>query len=334
MDRFPGDDHPHFAIHHCTPVPYAGTPGDIPVPLVLPEIDREAACQPVTPGMPPVRHGVLPSPDVLRLIVPQIADAPVITRPRITGERIAFPVAKPIPFDPLSPPPDVPTAAPSGPATGAASLPVDRAAPEPTFTRPALLERFDPVFGYLIYLALGLGTFFLDVGGRYVVLWTFLIVMGGVLTLLDRVERPERISTARLIWGLGIGVLVGLPLLVLAGPGLASTAGILFPGIGPVALFQLLALTGPLGETLFFRGVLQDRRGFAASVLAVGLASLLFYWPAASATPVYLGVAAIFSTALAAVYSYVKMRYGLFAAFACQMTGNMMLVFLPGLLLG
>jgi hypothetical protein len=325
----------HFAVHYGVPLFHGGVPPDALAPPILAEVDELAARKPVTPGLPPLRHCPLPSPDALRLIVPQIEVAPPRRAPGIAGQRVDFPVAGPPPVRRLSPAPTTTPAAAIAPDAGPdVRAPTPAPAPEEAFTRPALLEQFDPVFAYLLYMALGLGTLFLDIETRYVALWTVLITLGGALTLLDAGERPERIATANLAWGFGIGLVIGLPILILAGPGLAATTAILFPGVTPATLFQLLALTGPLGETLFFRGVLQDRRGFATSVVAVGLAGVLLYWPAASATPVYLGVAAVFSTALAAVYSYVRTRYGLAAAYVCQATANLMLMFLPLLLTG
>jgi membrane protease YdiL (CAAX protease family) len=97
-------------------------------------------------------------------------------------------------------------------------------------------------------------------------------------------------------------------------------------------LFQSLVFVGALGETLFFRGILQDQRGILISVLAAGASSVLFFWPAASHAPVYLVAAALFTTVLAGVYSFVRTRYGLAAAYVCQVTVNLMLLFVPSLL--
>ena len=48
---------------------------------------------------------------------------------------------------------------------------------------------------------------------------------------------------------------------------------------------------------------------------------------------VFLFVALVFSSVLAGVYGYVNGRYGLIAAYACQVTANVMLLFIPGVLL-
>jgi hypothetical protein len=64
------------------------------------------------------------------------------------------------------------------------------------------------------------------------------------------------------------------------------------------------------------------------------VAGIVLYWPAAIQSPVYLAAAAIFTTVLAGVYGFVRGRYGLSAALVCQMTVNVMLLMVPGLLAG
>lgn len=317
-----GSEPPYFAAHHSIPVYYGQAEDQLPEPVMLPVIDASAARRPHTPGMPPLNHVALPAPDELRLIILQAPAAEPVLRSRIPARPEAFPVPEMPRIQPL-------TVAAEAPAPSPEQV---KAILGPTYTRPAILDQIDPLFAYLVYLALGLGTLFLDLGLRYVIMSLVLIVMGGGLSLLETTEKLDRITVSNLVWGGGIGLVVGLPLLVLVGPGLSATNAILFPELSTAALLQLLAITGPLGETLFFRGVFQDRRGFAGSVIAAGISSALFYWPAAAAAPVYLGVSVIFSTALAAVYSYVKMRYGIASAALCQVTANMMLLFLPGLL--
>lgn len=306
--------------------------GEYVEPVIVP-VDREAANKPITPGMPPLMHIPLLPPDAWKVPVPQgSVEQPVQTnRQLLTGQRVAFPVAPSPGIQPIS--------------TGisASPLPIESTSvidppgnPAGIIIEPPAAEssaqRFDPVYPYLLYLALGFGTLYinLDAVARYTILWVALIIIGGLLGLLDPSGQPQEITPTGLGWGFSIGLVFSLPLLILVGSGLSNLSVALFPEAGAALLFQSLAVVGPIGETLFFRGAILDRRGFAASVIAAGLSSLLFFWPAAAATWTYLIAAVLFSTVLAGIYSFVCTRYGLAASYICQVTINLMLLFVPG----
>lgn len=325
---------PGYAVHHSRPLVHGGQAMPEVPPLVAPPVDREAARRPLRPGLPPLVHVPLPPPSAYQIAVPHLPDEqaagasalPVGGRLPLIRERPSFPVATPPPAVPIGsaplPSPDPPQAA--------------RPASAPSSTvRLAPILRLDPLYAYLLYLALGLGTLYLgvlDLMGRYTVLWAALIALGVALTLAGGEVEPRTLSPTNLGWGFSFGLVFSLPLLVLVSGGLADLTDVLFRGAGVALLFQSLAFVGPLGETLFFRGALQEQRGFVASVLAAGFSAALFYWPAASGAPVYLVAAIIFSTVLAGIYSFVRMRYGLSAALTCQMTVNLILLFIPHLL--
>jgi membrane protease YdiL (CAAX protease family) len=183
-----------------------------------------------------------------------------------------------------------------------------------------------------LYIALGLGTLVIELETRYAVLWIILAAMGALLTLVDPEKPLDPITVPSLIWGLGIGLVIGLPLLSLTGPGLADTSRLLFPDSSLALLLLALVFAIPLSETLFFRGALQERHGLVISIVGAGASTVLLYWPAASSSPVYLIAVAVFYTVLAGIYSFIRDRYGLAAAYLCQVTINLMLIFLPRLL--
>jgi hypothetical protein len=307
--------------------------GEYVEPVIVP-VDAEAANRPVTPGMPPLLHIPLPPPETWKVPVPQAPEEqPVQTnRQFLTGQRVAFPVAPSPGIQPISsgvaasPPPIESTSVIAPPAN-----PVSIAAgPAAAGESPA--QRVDPVYPYLLYLALGFGTLYinLDVVTRYTILWTVLIIMGALLGLLGPAKQPGEMTPTGLGWGFSIGLVFSLPLLILVGSGLSNLSTALFPDMGAALLFQSLAVVGPMGETLFFRGAILDRRGFAASIITAGLSSLLFFWPAAVTAWTYLIAAVLFSTVLAGIYSFVRTRYGLAASYICQVTINLMLLFVPG----
>ncbi len=325
-----------IVLHHCMPESYGELSyDDILPPLILLPVDLEVARRPVNPGMPPLFYPPLPLPEAFQLIVPQCPPRPPERKPAISYERVAFPVPRSPDFQPSATPPaeDAATgsALPGGASTAAAASMAEAVSKRPR--RPSWLEQIDPLYAYLLYLALGLGTLYLqDVAARQTILWTALLVLGGLLTLVDT-DMSHGMTSGSLAWGLGIGAVIGLPLFILAGPGLAATAAALYPDLDSGALFQALIFVGPLGETFFFRGVLQDRRGIGISILGAGLGYIIFYLPAlAAGTPVYLIAAVFFFTVMAGVYSYVRNRYGLAAALLCQSAANLMLMFLPRIL--
>jgi membrane protease YdiL (CAAX protease family) len=333
----PKDD--RLTVHHSIPLPHNyNAEADLVLPP-LPVVDQERANQPISPGMPPLRHVPLPSPESLRLKAPGATTRRPQMPNQMPSERVRFPVAGPPPMlgsTPAptvgAPPPTAPTVQPEAAAASAAVVPSPAQPAVATVpVEPGI--QIEPLLGLAFYLALGLGTLFLSIEDRYTVLWVALFLLGGAIWLAE--ARPS--VTARepggLFWGLGVGLVFSLPLLILTGRGLADTVAVLFPDYSRAALFQTLVFAMPLGETLFFRGAIQGRHGLAAGVAAAAANSLLLFWPAASAMPVFLFAGLIFSTVLAGVYGYVNSRYGLAAAYTCQVTANVMLLFIPGLLL-
>ncbi|MBN1310893.1 MAG: hypothetical protein JXB30_05680 [Anaerolineae bacterium] len=344
----------YAGIHHTVPLKHGGQDTTLFDPPVLPEVDVEAARRPLSPGIPPLKHIPLPPPEAYQLIVlplegGRVADQPSHSigassvHPVISPtERVRFPVAEPPAFKHLKPAPTV-VGQPSKPAVQepvVVPAPVLTPTPavESTSSRAEaqISQRFDPVFALLVYLALGLGTWVLsDLESRYTIMWIALIVIGGSLVLLGGGEPRGQISLGSLSWGLIFGLPIGLMLIVFAPQALATTSSLLFPGISLPALFQMLAITGPLGETLFFRGGLQERHGIVAGIIGAGLGTLVLFLPAAAGIPEQLtavAFVALFLTLLAGAYSYIRERYGLAAAYACQVTVNVMLLFLPRLL--
>jgi membrane protease YdiL (CAAX protease family) len=320
------DEDTSFAIHHMMPQHYGGLAVQEFVFAPPPEVNAEAASQPVNPGMPPLWHGSAPSPDSFRIVPPPLPG--VVPAPP--------PKRAPTPADQ----PPSPSAAPAAPPTVVlpATEPVVSEqyivddSPISAVIGPAL-EAFDPLYALALYLAAALGTWgvITDIETRYTALWCLMLVLGGTLTLVDSRRSRRGVTSSNLVVGAGIAFVIGLPLLVVAAQGLRQTSIVLFPYAKLPTLFQTMILLAPLGETVFFRGVLQERRGFVASVIGAGLGTLLFYWPAGVAGESVSVVVAVtvFLTVLAGLYSYVRQRYGLAAAYVCQVLLNLLLLFAP-----
>ncbi len=189
-----------------------------------------------------------------------------------------------------------------------------------------------PIDPALIYLVL-LGVLVLGLGGmapdvRYTLLWTVLIGVGVLAILFDRLE-VEIPNAPDMLSGIGFGALIGLPLLVIAIPQLHQTSARMFAHTSDAFVFQSLALAMPAGETLFFRGAIQPTRGLLFTAVAASIWSALLFFPQLQVTEFPL-VAAVIGFAFVVInfaYSYIKLRFGLFASWTCQITINLLLLF-------
>ncbi len=194
---------------------------------------------------------------------------------------------------------------------------------------------FDTYVAFLVVLGLAVATFQLDLETREVILWCVLVAAGFVY--LNRTGarsfRPSgslRISPlAALSRGAAIGLLLTLPILLIAEPFLATEGSQFLPVTTRASLFMGFVLVAPIVEEFFFRGQLQLQHGLAAGILTYGLYHILFFLPILydSAT---LGLAlAVIGAVLGFLYGYVFQRYGLAASTACHMVVNFMLLILP-----
>lgn len=301
MEGQPAGDVRDYSVQHSVPQPFGGEEGDGLAPLPVLRVRADWLRRPVTPGLPPLTHPRLPPPEAerLELLLPagEEDDGPGLFGLQTDMQQALA-------------------------AAAAAGAPIP------------LAQRLDPLYPFILFLALGVGSSYigLDAVTRYTLLWTVLLALGTFLTLVDSPRTAGEMSSASLGWGASFGLIFSLPLFILMRPVLASMVAVLFPGLDPPSLFLILVLLAPLAETLFFRGALLERRGFAASVLGAGVMSIVLYWPAASGETVYLIAVAVLTTVLAGIYGFVRSRYGLSAALVCAVTVNVLLLFLPAVL--
>jgi hypothetical protein len=200
----------------------------------------------------------------------------------------------------------------------------------------------DPTFGFLIALALCVGLIPLipeNSDLRYVIGWSILALFGVMAWLLGTSSIIEREKPENLVWGAIFGVIIAVPFLIVGGGTLATTAHLLFrvsvgnavQELTPGAVVALVVFVQPLAETLFFRGVMQEHRAGWLVALLASLWSMVLFFPMLDIGR-YPGVGIIIGTALVlmnAVYSYVRGRNGLAAAWLCQIVVGFVLLFLP-----
>ncbi len=187
----------------------------------------------------------------------------------------------------------------------------------------------DPALIWLIVAAatlLGLGSVVPDV--RYTALWTALIVIAILAILFDTLE-IEIPTASDMAWGIGYGLLLGVPLVAIALPQLKRTSLAMFENTSESFVFQSLVLIMPTAESLFFRGAMQPTRGLLFTALAASAWSMLLFFPQLHVIefPLVAVVIGFVFVVLNFVYSYLKRRFGLFASWTCQITVNVLVLF-------
>lgn len=194
----------------------------------------------------------------------------------------------------------------------------------------------DPVFGFLLAIALSVGLIpllpdFADV--RYTIAWGALAVVGVLGWLLGNAERIGQEKPENIAWGVAFGVMVSVPFMVFFTGQFAEASHQMFPAFGIGTVLAYLVFVMPLAETLFFRGSLQRRIDFWIVGALGGLWSIILFFPVMWGVLLEYSFVAIFLAialfALSMMYSYVRTRNGLAASWICQITANLILFFIP-----
>jgi hypothetical protein len=204
----------------------------------------------------------------------------------------------------------------------------------------AARQDMDPVFGYILAMALSVGLTPLQPNARYVALWTFLAVMGGMAFLLGSGMRVKLEKTSDLFWGLFFGTFVGSALILVGYDTLAVTSERLFNDGHKNSLlldswvFQATVFVMPLSEALFFRGTMQRVHSLPVVALLASVWSMLMFFPnlGLGDTPIVGVVIGITILVLNFLYSYVYERHGLAASFFCQVIAGSLLLLMPRLM--
>jgi hypothetical protein len=242
----------------------------------------------------------------------------------------------------MYPPDETPNTSNDLPSDDARYTPYTPYTPPPAESDPPVRKRVayrgeasDPIFGYLIAIALSIGLLpLLSQNGadlRYTLAWGAMAAFGVLAWLLGSSTRIAQERPEDLVWGVVLGLILGAPLLAFGSSLLSTTVKQLFNGMTVGALLAYLIFVMPLAETLFFRGLLQEGRSF---VLVAGLSSIwsmLLYFPLLDIGryPAPTIVIAVVLVMMNVMYSYVRQRNGLAAAWLCQITANLILLVVP-----
>ncbi len=128
------------------------------------------------------------------------------------------------------------------------------------------------------------------------------------------------------------GLVISLPLALIASDFLLATSQRVFPAGSTLSLLWSVVLIMPAVETLFFRGLVQGEKGLWPSVLLYAGAGLVYFLPAT--WDEHLPVLAVLVGGmglLGFVYSYVRAMHGMVASLVCQAMVHFVLFVAPSL---
>jgi membrane protease YdiL (CAAX protease family) len=196
----------------------------------------------------------------------------------------------------------------------------------------------DPLFIYVVIIALSVGLTPLAATAphdRYAILWSAQILAGAVSAWLGREPRLTRPQSNDLLWGAVFGFLVGGPLLLVGPPTLSRASDRIFSGLPNGVIFQTLVFVMSVAETLFFRGMIQAAQSVGTTTLLASIWSVLLFFPAMNINlreqPVIPLTVGILIVMLNLLYSYVRQRNGLSAAWVCQVVASLCWLLIPRL---
>lgn len=194
----------------------------------------------------------------------------------------------------------------------------------------------DPAFGFLLAIAVSIGLIPIlpeNADLRYTLAWGALTLVGVLSWLLGNADRIGQEAPDNILWGTGLGVMVSVPFVLFFGDIFGTAARLMFPTLGMGTVLAYLVFVMPVAETLFFRGLLQRRLDFWVVGALSGLWSVILFfpvmWGAVKENPAVGVFLAIALFVINMMYSYVRERNGLAAAWVTQIIASLILFFAP-----
>lgn len=205
-----------------------------------------------------------------------------------------------------------------------------------------LQREADPIIAMMIVGAISIGATPLDAVVRYVVLWALLCMAGVLAYVLGRAGHSMRNDLDDLTAGIAFGMGIGLPVLIALGGPMADISARMFDAdevprnLMDSWVFMAVVFVQPTAESLFFRGAMQQFRSLPLTAILATIWSVVLFFP-------HMGIGGFFTLALMIggffaflnfLYSYVRFRNGLSAAWICQVVSGSLIWFFPRLLFG
>ncbi len=190
----------------------------------------------------------------------------------------------------------------------------------------------DPLFGLLLAGAVSLGLAAL-IGAdgfdlRYILVWGLLASFGVLSWLYGSGPRITQDQPENGAWGIVFGLILVVPLLGFGGNTFSEMADLMLRDMTPGTALAYLVFIMPMGETLYFRGIIQNIRPFWQTALMATAFQMILFFPLVDRGPYPLIVGIVLLMANM-IYGYVRDRNSLAAAWVCQITVNVSLIFFP-----
>ncbi len=210
----------------------------------------------------------------------------------------------------------------------------------PKRTRPYVQRDADPLFVLMVLAAISIGLTPMDAVLRYVILWSLLGGAGIIATTLGTIQHIRQTTPDDLLAGIGFGLGVGIPFLIILGAPLKQISERMFDVddtprmVMDTWVFMAVIFVQPATDSLFFRGAVQEVRNlFLTAILATAWTVVLFFphMRLQDVTGVAMSIG-LFFTLLSFLYSYVRFRNGLAAAWLCQVVVGGLLWFFSRLI--
>jgi membrane protease YdiL (CAAX protease family) len=191
----------------------------------------------------------------------------------------------------------------------------------------------DGYLAFAIFAAVGAATWPVGQPLRLTLMWLVLLAFTLLCASGQRIQLSYTLSD--LARGGAAGLLVSVPVVLLAGDSLIATTELAFPWENSINLVWGLVFLMPVVEALFFRGLVQPEKGLGLSVLLYAAAGLVYFLPATwdEHLPV-LGLLIGGMGLLGFVYGYVRAIHGLLASLVCQAMAHLVLLIVPALAQG
>lgn len=197
--------------------------------------------------------------------------------------------------------------------------------------RPKL--RVDVYLAFAIFVAVGAATWSLDQSVRLALMW--LVLVAFALSYASSQKLGLRYTLADLARGAVAGLLVSVPVFLLARDFLVITSDRLFLAGDVLSLMWIVVLIMPAVESIYFRGLVHKEKGLWPSVLLYVGAGVVYFLPATWNGHLPILAALVCGMGLLGfVYGYVRAMYGLMSCVVCQMAAHLVLLVAPSMVLG
>lgn len=185
----------------------------------------------------------------------------------------------------------------------------------------------NPLFGYLLFIGVGLGTWRVAIELRHLLGWLILLI--AALLYVETRPLKANYTLSNVGWGALAGALLGLPILIFGWQYLVDWPVRLYGTDQAILIIYQIVFMISLVEELFFRGFAQREMGLWPAVgLYAGYALIAFLPNESLPLQHVLAVAAAYAI-VGFMQSYVYRRHGLAAAMSSHIMLNLLVFALP-----